>query len=69
MVTVRYRDLAGDSSYEDKWNINPLLYEDESTEVGGHKGMSDLVEAVEKLCADVEKASEDLDALVRGQRR
>lgn len=47
-VTVRCRDLAG-GNYEDKWIINPLLYEEETTGVGGLKSMSDLVVAVEKL--------------------
>lgn len=66
-VTVRYRDLAG-GSYEDTWNINPLLYEEEPVGVGGHKGMSDLVEAVEKLSADVERISRSDDASVQGSR-
>jgi hypothetical protein len=53
-ATVRYRDLAG-GSYEDRWNINPLLYQDESTDLGGLKSMSNLVVAVEKLSEHVEQ--------------
>ena len=52
-ATVRYQDLAGDS-YEDRWNINPLLYEDEPVELGGYKGMNDLVEVMEKISRDLE---------------
>jgi hypothetical protein len=55
-VSVRYLDLAG-GSYEDRWNINPLLYEDETTGVGGLKGTTELVVAVEKLSEHVENIS------------
>src|SRR5947209_9878605 len=55
-ATVRYRDLAG-GTYEDRWNKNPLLYEDETTDLGGLKSKSDLVVAVERLSEHVEEIS------------
>jgi hypothetical protein len=45
-VTTRYKDLAGDS-YATTWNLNPLVYRDHR--YIQHKGMDDLVNAVEKL--------------------
>jgi hypothetical protein len=58
-VSVRYLDLAG-GSYEDRWTINPLLYEDETTGLGGLKGMSELVIAVEELSEHVEAISKSI---------
>ena len=65
-VTVRYRDLAGDP-YQDRWNINPLLYEDESTGIGGLKGVNELVLEVEKLTERVEEISRALTSQKRDQ--
>lgn len=65
-VTTRYRDLAG-APYEDEWNINPLLYEEEPIGLGGYKGMSDLVEVAENLRSDVEKIASSVEALVKDQ--
>ncbi len=45
-VTTRYRDLAGES-YESEWTINPLLFE--VGRIQTHKGMNELVAAVEKI--------------------
>jgi hypothetical protein len=64
-VTVSYRDPIGEA-YEDSWNTNPLLYEEEPVGVGGYKGMNDLVGAIENLSADVEKVSRSVDALAQG---
>jgi hypothetical protein len=58
-VSVRYLDLAG-GSYEDRWTINPLLYEDETTGLGGLKGTTELVIAVEELSEHVEKISRSI---------
>ena len=65
-VTVRYRDLAGDA-YQDRWNINPLLYEDEETGLGGLKGVHELVLEVEKLRERVEEISRGLSTHQRTQ--
>jgi hypothetical protein len=45
-VTVRYKDLTGDS-YQSQWRLNPFLYRD--TRLVRRKGMGDLVKAVERL--------------------
>ena len=45
-VTVRYKDLTGDS-YQSQWRLNPFLYKD--TRLVRRKGMGDLVNAVERL--------------------
>jgi hypothetical protein len=45
-VTVRYKDLTGDS-YQSQWRLNPFLYKD--TRLVRRKGMGDLVKAVERL--------------------
>jgi hypothetical protein len=45
-VTVRYKDLTGDS-YQSQWRLNPFLYKD--TRLVRRKGMVDLVNAVERL--------------------
>ena len=45
-VTVRYKDLSGDS-YRSQWRLNPFLYKD--TRLVRRKGMVDLVNAVERL--------------------
>jgi hypothetical protein len=45
-VTVRYKDLSGDS-YHSQWRLNPFLYKD--TRLVRRKGMVDLVNAVERL--------------------
>jgi hypothetical protein len=45
-VTVRYKDLTGDS-YQSQWRLNPFLYKD--TRLVRRKGMGDLVKAVETL--------------------
>jgi hypothetical protein len=45
-VTVRYKDLTGDS-YQSQWRLNPFLYKD--TRLVRRKGMGDLVNAVESL--------------------
>jgi hypothetical protein len=45
-VTVRYKDLTGDS-YQSQWRLNPFLYKD--TRLVRRKGMGDLVKAVESL--------------------
>ena len=45
-VTVRYKDLSGDS-YRSQWRLNPFLYKD--TRLVRRKGMGDLVSAVERL--------------------
>jgi hypothetical protein len=66
-VTVRYKDLAGDP-YQDRWNINPLLYEDESTGLGGLKGVNELVLEVEKLTEHVEEISRGLTSRQRDER-
>jgi hypothetical protein len=56
-VTVRYQDLA-EEAYENEWTLNPLRYEDEYL-VGGYKGMDALVEAVERIAADMEALVEN----------
>ena len=48
-VTVRYKELPGDSSYHSQWRLNPFLYKD--TRLVRRKGMVDLVNAVEGLAA------------------
>ena len=45
-VTVRYKDLTG-NSYQSQWRLNPFLYKD--TRLVRRKGMGDLVNAVESL--------------------
>jgi hypothetical protein len=45
-VTVRYKDLTGDS-YQSQWRLNPFLYKD--TRLVRRKGMGDLVNTVERL--------------------
>jgi hypothetical protein len=45
-VTVRYKDLTGDS-YRSQWRLNPFLYKD--TRLVRRKGIGDLVNAVERL--------------------
>ena len=45
-VTVRYKDLSGES-YHSQWRLNPFLYKD--TRLVKRKGMVDLVNAVEKM--------------------
>jgi hypothetical protein len=45
-VTTRYRDLAGES-YETTWTLNPSIYKE--SRFVKHKGMTDLVNAVEEL--------------------
>ena len=45
-VTVRYKDLTGDS-YQSQWRLNPFLYKD--TRLVRRKGMVDLVNAVERM--------------------
>ena len=45
-MTTRYKDLAGES-YESEWKLDPLLFE--GGQVENHRGMNDLVEAVEKI--------------------
>ncbi len=45
-VTARYKDLAGES-YETEWTLDPLLFE--GSGIGSSKGMTELVDAVEKL--------------------
>lgn len=45
-VTVRYYDLAGEY-YETTWKLNPFIYAGNRWVY--HRGMPDLVEAVEKL--------------------
>jgi hypothetical protein len=45
-VTVRYKDLTGDS-YQSQWRLNPFLYID--TRLVRRKGRGDLVNAVERL--------------------
>lgn len=48
-VTTRYQDLAGEY-YETTWKLNPFIYSD--TRWVYHRGIADLVEAVEKLSGD-----------------
>lgn len=48
-VTTRYQDLAGEY-YETTWKLNPFIYSD--TRWVYHRGIADLVEAVEKLSDD-----------------
>jgi hypothetical protein len=48
-VTTRYKGLDG-QSYETSWLLNPFIYRD--GRFTRHKGMSDLVTAVEKLAAE-----------------
>lgn len=45
-VTTSYKDLAG-RSYESEWTLNPLLFE--VGRIQTHKGMNDLVAAVERI--------------------
>lgn len=56
-VTTRYRDLAGEY-YETKWNLNPLIYED--NRYVQHRGMDDLVEAVKDISKRVGEATDQL---------
>ncbi len=54
VVTTSYKSLGG-TPYTSTWRINPLLFE--GYRDSPRKGMEDLVEAVEKLQKDVERAS------------
>lgn len=54
-VTTRYQDLASEY-YETTWKLNPFIYSD--TRWVYHRGMADLVEAVEKLSDDSSEAPE-----------
>jgi hypothetical protein len=58
-VTVRYKDLSGDS-YHSQWRLNPFLYKD--TRLVRRKGMVDLVNAVERLATS--KATSSSQTLV-----
>ncbi len=49
-VTVRYKDLAGES-YESEWTLDPLLFEGSGIE--DSKGMNDLVNAVQRITSQV----------------
>src|SRR5215217_7343557 len=53
-VTVRYKDLTGDS-YQSQWRLNPFLYKD--TRLVRRKGMVDLVNAVERLALSKDGSS------------
>ncbi len=53
-VTVRYKDLTGDS-YHSQWRLNPFLYKD--TRLVRRKGMGDLVNAVERLALSKDGSS------------
>jgi hypothetical protein len=53
-VTVRYKDLTGDS-YQSQWRLNPFLYKD--TRLVRRKGMGDLVNAVERLAMSKDASS------------
>jgi hypothetical protein len=53
-VTVRYKDLTGDS-YRSQWRLNPFLYKD--TRLVRRKGMGDLVNAVERLAMSNDASS------------
>lgn len=54
-VTTRYQDLAGEY-YETTWKLNPFIYSKNRWVY--HRGMADLVEAVEKLSSEDSKAPE-----------
>ena len=54
VVTTSYKSLGG-TPYTSTWRINPLLFE--GYRDSPHKGMEDLVEAVEKLQRDVQRAA------------
>ena len=53
-VTVRYKDLSGDS-YRSQWRLNPFLYKD--ARLVRRKGMVDLVNAVERLAMSKDTSS------------
>lgn len=48
-VVTRYKDLAGEY-YSTEWNLNPFIYE--NRRYVHHKGIENLVDAVEKLAAE-----------------
>lgn len=48
-VITRYQDLAGES-YETTWKLNPFMYSENRWVY--HRGVPDLVEAVEKLSSE-----------------
>lgn len=54
-VTTRYKALDGEP-YETSWNLNPFIYRD--GRYTRHRGMGDLVRAVEKL-ADEKRDTPD----------
>jgi hypothetical protein len=58
-VTVRYKDLTGDS-YQSQWRLNPFLYKD--TRLVRRKGMGDLVNAVERLARSSESSPSQASA-------
>jgi len=58
-VTVRYKDLTGDS-YQSQWRLNPFLYKD--TRLVRRKGMGDLVNAVERLARSSDGGSDQASA-------
>ncbi len=62
-VTVRYKDLAGES-YESQWKLNPFLYKD--TRIVNRRGMGHLVAAIERIAVSEEnstrQATESSDA-------
>ncbi len=53
-VTVRYKDLAGES-YESQWKLNPFLYKD--TRIVNRRGMGHLVAAVERIAVSEENST------------
>ena len=57
-VTVRYKDLTGDS-YQSQWRLNPFLYKD--TRLVRRKGMGDLVNTVERLALSKDGNAERLE--------
>ncbi|MGF1471154.1 MAG: hypothetical protein ACFB50_05335 [Rubrobacteraceae bacterium] len=56
LVTTSYKSL-GDTPYTSSWRVNPLLLE--GYRDNPRKGMEDLVEAVDRLQADVRKLVAD----------
>jgi hypothetical protein len=57
-VTVRYKDLTGDS-YQSQWRLNPFLYKD--TRLVRRKGMGDFVNTVERLALSKDGNAERLE--------